>query len=197
MAELAAVGVASCILQIVDFGAKVIKTSYILISASQDALREEIHLSRLVHEQDTLAERLQASLRSRPVLSANEQAVVELSKEVKKETDNLLRILSQFKSASAGQNCFKRSIQSVRTAYKIHRKREAVEDHRKKLQLVNGQLAITLLSVLRYRPLRGYIKRYSHTNSNAAEIKAKITARVYSNCNRILTSPEGKLYHSC
>lgn len=150
MAELAAVGVASCILQVVDFSAKVIKTTYILVSASQDALREEIHLSRLVHEQDALAERLQASLRSRPVLTANENAVVNLSGEVKTETDNMLRILSLFKLASAGQNCFKRSIHSVKTAYKIHTKKQAVEDHRKKLQLVNGQLAVALLSVLRY-----------------------------------------------
>ena len=109
-----------------------------------------IHLSRLVHEQDALAERLQVSLRSRPVLTANEKAVVNLSGEVKTETDNILRILSQFKLASAGQNCFKRSMHSAKTAFKIHSKKQAVEDHRKKLQLVNGQLAVALLSVLRY-----------------------------------------------
>lgn len=150
MAEFAAVGVASCILQVVDFSAKVIKTSYILVSASQDALREEIHLSRLVHEQDAISDRLQASLTSRPVLTANETAVVNLSGEVKTETDCMLRILSQFKLASAGQNCFKRSMHSVKTAIKIHSRKQAVEDHRKKLQLVNGQLAVALLSVLRY-----------------------------------------------
>ena len=150
MAEFAAVGVASCILQVVDFSAKVIKTSYILVSASQDALREEIHLSRLVHEQDAISDRLQASLTSRPVLTANETAVVNLSGEVKTETDCMLRILSQFKLASAGQNCFKRSIHSVKTAIKSHSRKQAVEDHRKKLQLVNGQLAVALLSVLRY-----------------------------------------------
>jgi hypothetical protein len=104
MAELAALGVASCILQVVDFGSRVIKTTCILISASQDALREEIHLEKLVREQDGVAQRLASSLKCRPVLTANEQAVVSLSGEVKKETDDLLRLLSQFKVASVDQN---------------------------------------------------------------------------------------------
>jgi hypothetical protein len=148
MAELAAVGVASCILQVVDFGAKVIKTTYILVSASRDALREEIHLATLVRDQDTIAERLKVSLSSR-LLSANEQAVVKLSGEVTAETELLLGILGQFKMASAGQNCFKRTIHSAKTAVKVHRKRAEIEDRRKKLQLVNGQLATALLTVLR------------------------------------------------
>jgi hypothetical protein len=154
MAELAALGVASCILQVVDFGSRVIKTTCILISASQDALREEIHLEKLVREQDGVAQRLASSLKCRPVLTANEQAVVSLSGEVKKETDDLLRLLSQFKVASVDQNCFKRSMHSAKTALKIHRKREEVEDRRKKLQLVNGQLATALLSVQRYNSRR-------------------------------------------
>lgn len=150
MAEVAALGVASCILQVVDFGSRVIKTTYILISASQDALREEIQLAKLVREQDGIAKRLASSLGCRPVLTPNEQAVVSLSNEVKKETDDLLQLLSQFKLASLGQGCFKRSMHSAKTALKIHRKRGEVEDRRKKLQLVNGQLAAALLSVQRY-----------------------------------------------
>ena len=149
MAELAALGVASCILQVVDFGSRVIKTTYILISASQDALREEIHPETLVREQDGIAKRLNSSLGCRPILTANEQAVVSLSGEVRKETDDLLQLLSQFKTTSVDQSCFKRSFHCAKTALRIHRKREEVEDRRKKLQLVNGQLAIALLSVQR------------------------------------------------
>lgn len=176
MAELAAVGVASCILQVVDFSAKVIKTTYILISASHDALREEIHLRRLVCEQDTIALRLKTSLRSRPILSESEQAVVRLSGEVRRETNGLLDVLSQFKLASAGQNCLKRSVHSVKTALKIHRAKTDVEDRRKKLQLVNGQLATALLSVLRYDRLCARCEEHNDSDHLIIGIKPKRTA---------------------
>jgi hypothetical protein len=78
---------------------------------------------------------------------------------VKKETDDLLQLLSQFKAASVDQNCFKRSMHSAKTAFKIHRKREEVEDRRKKLPLVNGQLATALLSVQRYGSRRMFPSR--------------------------------------
>ncbi|GAB7332480.1 hypothetical protein MBLNU13_g04276t1 [Cladosporium sp. NU13] len=149
MAELAAMGVASCILQVVDFGARVAKTTYQLVSASYDALREDNQLATLVSEQDGIAERLQASLESKPVLSANEQAVVKLSAEVKNETNDLLDLLRQFKDVSTNQNFIKRSVHSAKTAIKIHRKKEEIERRRSKLQLVNGQLATALASVQR------------------------------------------------
>lgn len=150
MAELAAVGVASCILQVIDFGARVVTTTYKLVSASHDALREEIQLATLVREQDGIAERLRASLESKPVLSANEDTVVKLSTVVKKETDDLLSLLRQFKEISTNQNFIKRSVHGTKTALRIHRKREEIEQRRAKLQLVNGQLATALASVQRY-----------------------------------------------
>jgi hypothetical protein len=150
MAELAAVGVASSILQILLFGISVFKTTTKLISDSQDALREEIHLEALTHEQAAVARRLDSSLASRAVLSVNEQAVVDLAREVRSETTALLDLLAQFKSCSTDRNLFKRSLDGAETAWKIHRKKKDVEERRKNLELINGRLAMTLLMVQGY-----------------------------------------------
>ena len=150
MAELAAVGVASSILQIITFGASVVKTTYVLVSASPDALREDIQLESLIREQDGVAERLQASLESKSILSANEKAVVTLATEVKKDTNDLLGLLRQFKQVSMNQSYLKRSVHGAKTAIKLHSKRGEIEKRCTKLQLVNGQLAVGLASVQRY-----------------------------------------------
>jgi hypothetical protein len=144
------VGIASSILQIVLFGIGVFKTTTKLILDSQDALREEIHLEALTREQAAVARRLDSSLASRAVLSVNEQAVVDLAREVRSETTALLDLLAQFKSCSTDRDLFKRSLDGAETAWKIHRKKKDVEERRKKLELINGRLAMTLLMVQRY-----------------------------------------------
>jgi hypothetical protein len=150
MAELAAVGVASSILQIVLFSISIFKTTTKLISDSQDALREEIHLEALTREQAAVVRHLGSSLASRAVLSVNEQAVVDPAREVRSETTALLDLLAQFKSCSTDCNLFKRSVDGAETAWKIHRKKKDVEERRKNLKLINGRLAMTLLMVQRF-----------------------------------------------
>lgn len=150
MAELAGVGVASCILQVIDFSAKVIKTTYVLITASQDALREEIHLTKLVQEQDAIAHRLHVSISSRPRLSANEKTVVDLASDIRREAHEILKLLGQFKAASIGHSRFKRTVHCTKTAMRILGKKGEVEARRNKLRLVNDQLATALMSVVRY-----------------------------------------------
>lgn len=159
MAEaLAAVGVASSILQIIDFGTKVIKCTYHLIKAPVHELRKEIHLEELLKEQGNLATRYCSSLNRRSILSANEQAAVNLAGEVKTETESLLLWLESFKKEALPEittseirvsEFTKKTFRSVKTAFTIERTRKEVETRRKSLQFVNGQLATALLLVLR------------------------------------------------
>lgn len=149
MAEaLAAVGVAASVLQIVDFGSRVVKTACELASASSDGLREDIELAKLVTEHDTVVARLQTSVQSRPVISANEQAVVDLSARCRTQTTGLLSLLDQLK-VSTSSHGVKRAIRSAKAAVRIQRKKGEIERHRGDLQLANGQLATALLMVLR------------------------------------------------
>ena len=160
MAEaLAAVGVASNILQIIDFSTNLIKCTYNLMTAPMYELRNEIQLAKLIKEHGDLAARYRSSLNRRSILSANEQAAVSLAGEVKTETDSLLRRLERLKEEAGPEivpettvSAFtKKTFRSVKTAFTIERKRKEVETRRKSLQFVNGQLATALLLVLRYK----------------------------------------------
>ena len=162
MAEaLAAVGVAASILQIIDFGTKVIKCTYNLMTAPVHELKKEIRLEELLKEQGNLAARYCSSLNRRSILSANEQAAVNLAGEVRTETESLLLWLESFKkealpditAETTVSEFTKKTFRSVKTAFTIERTRKEVETRRKSLQFVNGQLATALLLVLRYELL--------------------------------------------
>lgn len=149
MAELAAVGVASSVLQIVDFGARVVKTAHKLALASNDALREDIELGRLMREQDNITEVLRTSLKPRLTLSTNEEVVVRLSNDCKRQITELLELLDQLKVATGAQG-IGRAIGIAKVAVKATRKREEIANRRTELQLMNGQLATALLLLSRY-----------------------------------------------
>lgn len=143
-------GIASNALQIVDFGTRVIKTTYKLVSCTGDALREEIDLEKLAREQVGIVERLYGSLVATPVSDDNERALVAISGECKKESARLIGLLGELKVTAASHG-IARVARSARAAVRAQRKREVIENHRKNLQLINGQLATALLSTLRYR----------------------------------------------
>lgn len=149
MAELAALGVASSILQVVDFGAKVVKTAYKLAKTPGDALDENVELEALATEQNAIAERLQSSLESRSVLSANEEAVVKIAAECGKQTSELISLLSRLKVADSSHS-FQRIINTTKAAVKNHRKRDQVDSLREQLQLTNARLSTALLVVMKY-----------------------------------------------
>lgn len=149
MAELAALGVASSILQIVDFGVKVIATTHKLTKAPGNALTDDIKLERLAEEQSNIAERLKLSLQSRAVLSSNEKAVVQISTGCSSTTTELLSLLHEIK-VRPGSHGFRRIAGSAKAAFKSHRKRELIEECRRQLHLQNTQLVTALVLVLRY-----------------------------------------------
>lgn len=155
MAEFAALGVASSILQIVDFGMKVFHTTYELAKASADASTQNVELESLAEEHRNVAKRLQLSLQSRASLSFNEKALVQISTDCIKLTEELLNLLGRLKVPQGSRN-FRRVLESTKAAVKTHRKRDEIESYRRQLQQRNTQLATALLLVLRYVKIGAY-----------------------------------------
>jgi len=133
----------------VDFGAKVVHTTYKLAKTSGDALEEDVELEMLATEQNAIAARLQSSLESRSALSANEEAVVKIAAECGKQTSELISLLSGLKVVDSSHS-FQRIINTTKAAVKTHRKRDQIDGGRDRLQLTNARLSTALLVVMKY-----------------------------------------------
>jgi hypothetical protein len=142
MAEFAAVGVASSILQIIDFASKTVNTARKLYVKDQKTLRD------LTEMQRSVAKGLQLSLDSRSSLSANEQALVDLTLECDSQAGELLGLLDQLKLPTDSKGMVW-AVDTAKIALRTTRKRDEIESRQERLHVINGHLATALLVVLR------------------------------------------------
>lgn len=149
MAEgLAALGIASSVLQIVDFGTKLVRNTYRLASSPSGALSGALDYENFAQEQITMVKRLHDALVANPVLDDNERCAVTLAEQCKDESIRTLEIIERLK-VPAGKRGVKKLAHSASVALNIQKELEKIKEHRENLQLINGQLATALLSVLR------------------------------------------------
>lgn len=146
---LAAVGIASSILQIVDFASSVTKQTYRLVNSSEDTLRENIEVERLTQEYKLISEQICSSRRLVRPLKQNEAASFKLAEECRQESARLLNMLDDLKVQSHSRGR-KRVLESARKSAKAVRLRTQIESRIKHLEKLDGQLAISLVQLLGY-----------------------------------------------
>jgi hypothetical protein len=151
MAEIAALGVAASVLQIFDFGARLVRNTYKLASSSSGALPEALAYEKSVQEQITDVKLLHDALVANPVLNDHERRAVALAEQCKDECVRTLEIIERLK-VPVGKRGVKKLAHSASVALNVQKELGKIKEHRENLQMINGQLATALLSILRYEP---------------------------------------------
>lgn len=148
MAEaLAALGIASNVLQIVDFGTRLVLNTYKIVSSAGGAL-PEAH-EKFAREQADHVKRLHGALVANPVLDDDERAAVTLAGQCKDESIRMLEVIEGLKVPD-GKFSVQKLAHGAKIAMHFQKGQERIKEHRDRLQLLNGQLATTLLLILRY-----------------------------------------------
>jgi hypothetical protein len=149
MAEvLLTLGVASNVLQVIDFAAKVAYQTHKLVTGTDDALRENIDIEKLTRAYHDLSTDDDLSPTKRDCGSGAKLVVARQALECKTEARALLDLLEDLKIA-VGTTGVRRMYQGARQTLRARRKRDKIESRRKKLQELTNQLVLAQLLELR------------------------------------------------
>lgn len=197
----AALGSASAVIQVIEFGAKLIKETYSLMNSSRNTSKETEAVESLTRTYLNLAEhaigtddkdvlaRIPAIDETRP-LSETSTAVNKLAEECQAVAKDLLELISSLKIAE-GVKGARRAWQSTRKAKRALQKRKQILQKQSQLRELNGQLSTAMLLHLRnnrWPALEGTLSRISDAqNENAAlviESREMILNALYMNQTR-------------
>lgn len=146
---LGAIGILSNFIQIADFTAGVVFKTREILKSGADAFRENIEIERLTRECGWLGAWIQETSEKRQPLEQDENAVLLVARRCVIESERLLELLKSLK-LSEGSRGLKRTFQGAHRAVRAVRRREEIAAHHKMLDSMHGQLAVSLLQVLRY-----------------------------------------------
>jgi len=148
MAEtLAACGVAASVFQIVDFSAKVVKHAFQLLQSGNDALRENIETEKLARDYRAIADDADTGGPLEATGKIDEGPIHKLGSDCKENARQLVQMLEDLKVAS-GCTGAKKLYHTARAAARAQRHKKKIEERRRYLQELNGQLTTALLQLL-------------------------------------------------
>jgi hypothetical protein len=164
MAEaLAALGVASTIMQVVDFSAKVAKYSQEVITSGKDAISENQKLESLTREYSNLATAASDGHSLGTKLSAEDQAIERLAEECKAAAKELLDTLSDLRippNTRGAKRFFKGVLNATKT---LAKQRELVQKKERVRDLTEQLTSACTLSLRRYAKQHGLQSEKMHT----------------------------------
>lgn len=148
MAELAALGLASNIFQIVHFGSSLFSKTREIAQAAHGVGEEEIELETVVNDLKSLSLKLKHDLPSDAVLSPSDNMLNGLIGPCCEIADELLKIFDDLKAA------YSRSIlwKNVKQALRHVRKEREIRTLEARLERLQAQISTHLIATLRYNP---------------------------------------------
>lgn len=144
MAEVfAALGAASCFLQIVDFTAKLASATVDLVSSGRDAVQDNVNVEKLAKECQSLSEECSrtATLLNRDGIHHN---IIKAGKDCQNEAKTLLDELERLKLDTGGSSV-KRWLKGTQQAARAIAHRDKIERHRRRLQELTTLLATQIV----------------------------------------------------
>jgi hypothetical protein len=141
-------GVASNVLQVIDFAAQVAYQTHKLITGTDDALRENIEIEKLTRTYHDLSTDDDLLPTEEDCGRGAKLVVIRQALECKTEARALLDLLEDLKIA-VGTAGVRRMYQGARQTLRARRKRDKIESRRKKLQELTNQLVLAQLLELR------------------------------------------------
>jgi hypothetical protein len=152
MAELAALGLASNIVQFVDFGIKLFSEAREIYESAQDGRAEDLELETVTVDLKGFAQSLHASGKPSPgnpqpkKLAADEIALQKLAISCEKLANELLKLLDDLKVKGQGNRkwkSFKQALNHVRREEKVNKLEERLEKFQR-------QITTHLVGILRF-----------------------------------------------
>jgi hypothetical protein len=149
MAELAALGLASNIVQFVDFGIKLFSEARDLCESAQESRTEDLELESVTLDLKKFAQSLHPTAQPGPApksLSADDIALQKLAISCEKLASELLKLLDDLKVK--GQH--NRRWKSFRQALRHVRKEEKINKLEERLERFQKQITTHLVGILRF-----------------------------------------------
>jgi hypothetical protein len=139
-----ALGLASNIVQFIDFGCKLLSTGRELHNSTDGVLESNIELEVITKDLIDLDEKLMRSSGLLTLRSESERALQTLAASCKKDAERLLSILDNFKVSGPSPKW-----KSLRKGIRILWKKEEIEELLARLDRARSQLNTHLLAILR------------------------------------------------
>lgn len=181
----AATGAAASIIQIVEFAAKLVKETRELMNSQSNALRSNMLVEQFTLMHSNLADQIVDSNNSNGPIPNTGEAVVKLARECKKVSSDLLKELDEMK-VTDGLNGPTRVWQSARKARRALAKRSAIEQQRRYLSELTGQLSTAVLLDLRSTQMSGLDDIYNRVG----EAEARNASLIVESRDAILKASE-------
>lgn len=140
---LSAVGLASSIVQFVDFGSKLLLEGYNVYKSEQGASKESLEIEGATIRLQELSQRLSAPRRG--ATSKDEAALYELAVDCRALTQELLNMLEELKVTGSGPL---RSWETVSKTIRRHFKADVIERLQRRLDKARGAIGLHLLAIL-------------------------------------------------
>ena len=150
MEPLSALGVASNILQLVDFVARLAKTIDNVLDSSLEALPANIELSEHSKRYKTLYENVQFILERQQQLSDSEKAATEAASNLFDEVNSLTTELKDLEISVASTK-MEKGMSTIRQFLRTRRKHNDLDERRRKLDELTNLLSARLLLMLQER----------------------------------------------
>lgn len=144
---LLALGIASNAISVVDFASKVAKATYLVVDSASNASQENAVIEELALDYGRLS--LQGPTESDRPFTAEEAHVEELAEKDKIASKSLLDLLEKFK-LDEGKRGFKRLMDGGKKMTKSIMAKNKIDEERRYLSDLNGQLSLALIKLLRY-----------------------------------------------
>ena len=143
---LTAVGLASAIVQLVDFSSELVSETKELYHSTEGNSAQNEELQSVTEDLKELCKTLSSAQRRAPSVepSTDELALLELSGSCKVVADELIAVLEKLRVKSAHEKWG-----SFKTALRGAMKKERIENIRARLDRIQSQLQIRLTSILR------------------------------------------------
>lgn len=154
-----ALGLASNIVQFVDFGGKLLSKSQELYSSVDGSTAKHKQLESLYENLQHLSQKLNASAQGTNGSvrrSQEEEALVEVAKSCTETVDELLSIIRKLKVTNGPHKKW----HSFRQALKSVWRQERIDALQKRLDAINSQLNIHFAAILRY--VRTRLNKFDH-----------------------------------
>lgn len=149
MSGVEAVGAAAAIVQLVDFGGKLLLTGYEAYKSNEGATANVIHLETVSTEVEALSVRLSQPPPKNTWLSENEKALWELADRAHSLAWHLGLMLQDLRLKKAKDKQSFKTWGAIRQSWRILHKKDYVDDLVKQLKEIKDLLDTRLLMLLR------------------------------------------------
>jgi hypothetical protein len=148
MDPLSALGLAAAVFQFVDFGSKIIHTTYNIHQSANGATQDNLELAELTKTLHNFQTRLATPQKASKGNDTDQKALMKLAARCRDIAADLLKLLDDLKVKVTDKG-LRRTLQSLRQGFRSLLKKEQIAKYEKLLREINVQVNGLLLAMIR------------------------------------------------